>query len=150
MMKTIGSLVAGRETYHVDSELSVRDASRYMTERRVGAVAVLEGDRLSGILSERDIMGRVVAAGRDLDKTRVRDVMTRDLVVAHVEDSHEDGLRMMKQAGCRHLPVVQADRLVGMVSQRDLLQIDLSEKDEEIRWLNAYIHFIPPVREGTS
>jgi len=48
-------------------------------------------------------------------------------------------------------PVMDAqDRLVGMVSQRDLLQIDLSEKDEEIRWLNAYIHFIPPVREGTS
>ena len=56
----------------------------------------------------------------------------------------------MKQAGCRHLPVVEGDRLVGMVSQRDLLQIDLSEKDEEIRWLNAYIHFIPPAREGTS
>ena len=85
MKKTVGSLVTDRETYHVDSALSVRDAARYMTERRVGAVAVLEGDRL-----------------------------------------------------------------VGMVSQRDLLQIDLSEKDEEIRWLNAYIHFIPPVREGTS
>ena len=56
----------------------------------------------------------------------------------------------MKQAGCRHLPVVEGDRLVGMVSQRDLLQVDLTEKDEEIRWLNAYIHFIPPVKEGTS
>jgi len=150
MMKTIGSLVSGRETYHVDAGLSVREVSRYMTERRVGAVAALDGDRLAGIISERDIMGRVVAAGRDLDQTRVRDVMTRDLVVAHVDDSHEDGLRKMKQAGCRHLPVVEGDRLIGMVSQRDLLQIDLSEKDEEIRWLNAYIHFIPPVREGTS
>jgi CBS domain-containing protein len=150
MKMTIGSLVSGRETYHVDTGLSVRDVSRYMTERRVGAVAALDGDRLAGIISERDIMGRVVAAGRDLDQTRVRDVMTRDLVVAHVDDSHEDGLRKMKQAGCRHLPVVEGDRLIGMVSQRDLLQIDLSEKDEEIRWLNAYIHFIPPVREGTS
>jgi CBS domain-containing protein len=150
MKKTVGSLVANRETYHLDSGLSVRDAARYMTERRIGAVAVLDGDRLAGIVSERDIMGRVVAAGRDLDQTRVRDVMTRDLVVARVGDSHEDGLRMMKQAGCRHLPVVEDDRLVGMVSQRDLLQIDLSEKDEEIRWLNAYIHFIPPAREGTS
>jgi len=150
MKKTVGSLVTGRETYHVDSSLSIRDASRYMTDRRVGAVAVLEGDRLAGVISERDIMGRVVAAGRDLDQTRVQDVMTRELVVARVDDSHEDGLRMMKQAGCRHLPVVQGDRLVGMVSQRDLLQIDLTEKDEEIRWLNAYIHFIPPVREGTS
>ena len=49
-----------------------------------------------------------------------------------------------------HLPVVEGDNLVGMVSQRDLLQVDLTEKDEEIRWLNAYIHFIPPVKEGTS
>jgi len=150
MKQTVGSLVAGRETYHVDSALSVRDASRYMTDRRVGAVAVLEGDRLAGVVSERDIMGRVVAVGRDIDQTRVGDVMTRDLVVAATTDTYEDGLRMMKQAGCRHLPVVEGDRLVGMVSQRDLLQIDLSEKDDEIRWLNAYIHFIPPVREGTS
>jgi CBS domain-containing protein len=92
----------------------------------------------------------VVAKGLDPDRTRVSDVMTRDLVVAHDGDTHEDGLRKMKQAGCRHLPVVDGDRLVGMVAQRDLLQIDLTEKDEEIRWLNAYIHFIPPVREGTS
>jgi CBS domain-containing protein len=76
--------------------------------------------------------------------------MTRELVVAHAGDTHDEGLRMMKQAGCRHLPVVEGDRLVGMVSQRDLLQVDLTEKDEEIRWLNAYIHFIPPVKEGTS
>ena len=149
-MKTIGSLVADRDIYHLSADLSVREASRYMTERRVGAASVLEGSRLVGILSERDIMARVVAKGLDPDRTRVGDVMTRDLVVANVSDTHEDGLRKMKQAGCRHLPVVQDDRLVGMVAQRDLLQIDLTEKDEEIRWLNAYIHFIPPVKEGTS
>ena len=150
-MKTIGTLVSGRtELYHLRPDQSVREAARYMTERRVGAVAVLDGSRLVGILSERDIMGRVVAAERDLDQTRVGDVMSRELVVGDVSDSHEDGLRKMKQAGCRHLPVVDGDRLVGMVSQRDLLQIDLTEKDEEIRWLNAYIHFIPPVRKGTS
>jgi CBS domain-containing protein len=149
-MKTIGSIVEGRETYHLRDGESVREAARYMTERRVGAVAVLSGDRLAGIVSERDIMGRVVAKGLDPDKVRVGDVMTKDLVVAHAGDSHDDGLRKMKQAGCRHLPVVEGDRLMGMVSQRDLLQIDLTEKDEEIRWLNAYIHFIPPAREGTS
>jgi CBS domain-containing protein len=76
--------------------------------------------------------------------------MTRDLVVADAADSHEEGLRKMKQAGCRHLPVVDSGRLLGMVAQRDLLQVDLTAKDEEIRWLNAYIHFIPPAREGTS
>jgi CBS domain-containing protein len=150
-MKTIGALVAGRpELYHLGPDQSIRDAARYMTERRVGAVAVLDGTRLVGILSERDIMARVVAASLDLDKTTVGEVMSRDLAVAQVGESHEDGLRKMKQAGCRHLPVVDGDRLVGMVSQRDLLQVDLTEKDEEIRWLNAYIHFIPPVRKGTS
>jgi CBS domain-containing protein len=149
-MKTIGGLVSGREIYHVRSDHSVREACRYMTERRVGAVSVLDGSRLVGILSERDVMGRVVARDLDPDRTHVGEVMTRDLVVAQSSESHEDGLRKMKQAGCRHLPVVEDDRLVGMVAQRDLLQVDLSEKDEEIRWLNAYIHFIPPVREGTS
>lgn len=150
-MKTIGALVVGRtELYHLGAEQSVREAARYMTERRVGAVSVLEATRLVGVLSERDIMARVVAAGRDLDSTKVGDVMTRDIVVAKADESHEDGLRKMKQAGCRHLPVIQGDRLMGMVSQRDLLQVDLTEKDEEIRWLNAYIHFIPPVRKGTS
>ena len=130
-MKTIDALVAEREVYYVRAEQSVREVARYMTERRVGAVAVLEGSRLAGIVSERDIM-------------------TRDLVVAHAGESHDDGLRKMKQAGCRHLPIVKDDQLLGMVSQRDLLQIDLTQKDEEIRWLNAYIHFIPPTREGTS
>ena len=149
-MKTIGALVGGREMYHVAPEMTVREVAAYMTERRVGAVAVLEGTRLAGIVSERDIMGRVVARSASPDATRVRDVMTRELVVAHTGDTHEEGLRKMKQAGCRHLPVVEGDRLVGMVSQRDLLQVDLTEKDEEIRWLNAYIHFIPPVKEGTS
>lgn len=149
-MKTIDALVAGREIYFVQAGQKVREAASYMTERRIGAVSVLEENRLVGILSERDIMGRVVARGLDPDTTPVSEVMTRDLVVAHAGDSHDDGLRKMKQAGCRHLPVVREDRLLGMVSQRDLLQIDLTEKDEEIRWLNAYIHFIPPTREGTS
>jgi CBS domain-containing protein len=149
-MKTIGGLVSGREIFHVRSDETVRDAARYMTDRRVGAVSVLEGTRLVGILSERDVMGRVVALQLDPDRTRVAEVMTRDLVVAQSGDSHDDAVRKMKQAGCRHLPVVDGESLLGMVSLRDLLQIDLSEKDEEIRWLNAYIHYIPPVREGTS
>ena len=149
-MKTIGALVTGREVYHVSADQTVREVARYMTERRVGCVSVLDGTRLVGVISERDIMGRVVARELDPDRTTVRDVMTRDLVVAAQNDSHEDGLRKMKQAGCRHLPVVEGERLAGMVSQRDLLQVDLTEKDEEIRWLNAYIHLIPPVKEGTS
>ena len=143
-MKTVGTLVAGREVYHVRVEHTVREAARYMSDRRVGAVAVLEGDRLAGVLSERDIMSRVVARALDPDAVKVGEVMTRELVVASASESNEDGVRKMKQAGCRHLPVIQGDRFLGMVSLRDLLQVDLSEKDEEIRLLNAYIHYVPP------
>jgi CBS domain-containing protein len=149
-MSTIFSLVSGREIYFVTVEQTVRAVARYMTDRRVGAVCVLDGTRLVGVLSERDIMARVVARNLDPDKLTAAEAMTRELVVADATDSHEDGLRKMKQAGCRHLPVVKDGKLVGMVAQRDLLQIDLTAKDEEIRWLNAYIHLIPPVREGTS
>ena len=143
-MTTVGTLVAGREVYHLRVEHTVREAARYMSDRRVGAVAVLEGDRLAGVLSERDIMSRVVARGLDPDAIKVGEVMTRELVVASASESNEDGVRKMKQAGCRHLPVIQGDRFLGMVSLRDLLQVDLSEKDEEIRLLNAYIHYVPP------
>jgi CBS domain-containing protein len=143
-MKTIGDVVKGRDIFHLSVEQSVREAARYMSERRVGAVVVLEGDRLVGVLSERDIMARVVAKSLDPDRVRVGETMTRDIVVATPGESNEDGLRKMKQAGCRHLPVVEGDRYVGMVSLRDLLQVDLTEKDEEIRWLNAYIHYVPP------
>jgi len=99
-MKTIGALVAERDIYHLSADQTVREASRYMTERRVGAVSVLEGTRLVGILSERDIMGRVVAKGLDPDRTRVGDVMTRDLVVAPETD------RIITVIENTHVPVL--------------------------------------------
>lgn len=144
----VRSVVSGRETYFVGANETVREVAFYMSERRVGAVAVLDGQRVAGIVSERDIMSKVVAKGLDPAKTKVSEVMSRELLVASPEDSYEDAARKMRQAGIRHLPVVEGGRLLGMISQRDLLQVDLSAKDEEIRWLNAYIHFIPPGHEG--
>lgn len=144
----VRSIVSGRETYFVGVEQTVRDVAQYMSDRHVGAVAVVDGPRLAGIVSERDIMSRVVALGLVPDRTKVGDIMTRELLVAGPEESYDDALRKMQRAGCRHLPVVEGDRLLGMISQRDLMQVDLTAKDEEIRWLNAYIHFIPPGQEG--
>jgi CBS domain-containing protein len=144
----VRTVVADRETYHVSADSSVRDVAQYMSDRRIGAVAVLDGQRVAGIVSERDIMSRVVAKGLSPERTRVSEVMTKELLVVGPNESSDDALRKMRQAGCRHLPVVDGDRLIGMISQRDLTQVDLTAKDEEIRWLNAYIHFIPPGQEG--
>ena len=133
-----------RELYHVGPDHSVFDAARFMTERNIGAACVLENDRLVGIVSERDMMNRVIAAGRDPKATRVREVMTAKPVVVEASESHETCLKVMQQAKIRHLPVIDADRLLGVISLRDLLQVDLDEKVEEIKLMQDYIHYVPP------
>src|SRR3972149_4894991 len=134
------ALSKARELYHVTPSLAVADAARYMSERNVGAVCVLEQNRLVGIFSERDLMKRVIAVNRDPGSTRVSEVMTAKPVVGDVQESPERCLQTMKQAGIRHLPVVEGDKLIGLVSLRDLLQGDLDEKGAEPKALQADIH----------
>lgn len=143
-MTTIHHILENRDLYYVTPDGSVFDAACYMAERNVGAVCVLEGDRLVGILSERDIMTRVVARALDPKNTTVRDAMTENPVVVDARESYENCIRMMKAANFRHLPVVEEDKLLGLVSLRDLLQVDITEKDDELKMMRAYIHFVPP------
>lgn len=143
-MTVIRNIFTNRELYYLTPNQSVSEAARYMAERNVGAVCVLDGGRLIGILSERDIMTRVVAPGRDPKATPVRDVMTENPVVVDASESYENCIRTMKAASFRHLPVVEEGKLLGLVSLRDLLQVDISEKDDEIKLMRAYIHFVPP------
>ncbi|MFQ5724402.1 MAG: cyclic nucleotide-binding/CBS domain-containing protein, partial [Terriglobia bacterium] len=137
-------LLKDRVLYFIRPDQSVAEAARYMTERNVGAVCVLEKDRLVGILSERDMMKHIIAPRRDPEATKVAEVMTAKPVVVDVRESCQTCLKIMKRAGVRHLPVVDADRLVGLLSLRDLLQVDLEEKAEELKLLEDYIHYVPP------
>jgi CBS domain-containing protein len=145
-MKTLGSIVkdSNRELYTVPADESVRGAALYMTERNIGAVTVVEGERVVGLFSERDLMRRVVAEGRDPASVRVREVMTTELTTASPQESYEEGLRKMQQYRCRHLPVLESNNLLGLISLRDLLEVDADQKAEEIRMLNTYIHYVPP------
>ncbi len=142
-MKTI-SQVASDQTFTVKTDQSVRSVARYMSESGVGAVPVIEGGRVVGIFSERDLMTRVVAAGLDPDATCVEEVMTRDIAVAEVDEPYEVALKRMQQVGCRHLPVVKDGKLVGMVSLRDLLQVEVEEITQEVRMMESYVFFMPP------
>ncbi len=144
-MTRVGSLVEGQALVVVAHDATVAEAARRMAERNVGAVPVVEGSRVVGVFSERDVLTRVVAAGLDPALTRVQEVMTSDLVVASPADTHEEALRRMQRAGIRHLLVLAEGRLVGIVSLRDLLRVDLDEKEEAITLLNAYVHDIPVV-----
>jgi CBS domain-containing protein len=146
MEKTIGKLIKGRYVYTAHSGQTVFDVARSMSEKRVGALAVLEEDRLVGIFSERDLMTRVVAKGLNPQKVLVDEVMTRNLIVASPSDSYTEALAKMQKAGIRHLLIVDGDQLVGMLSLRDLLQVDIKEKSAEIESLHEYIHYTPPIQ----
>jgi len=123
-MKTIGEIIAGHPLFHASSTASVRDVARTMSEHNIGAIAVLDSGTLVGIFSERDVLSRVIADGLDPDSTPVGTVMTKDIVVASPSDDINEALQKMHARSCRHLPVVQGGKLVGMISIRDLLQID--------------------------
>jgi CBS domain-containing protein len=110
-----------------------------MAERNIGAVAVLRNDELVGIFSERDLMKRVVAAGRDLVRTTVADVMTADPLVVSPQERITDCMRLMKEHSFRHLPICDGRKLKGLLSLRDLLLHDLVEKDGELETMRAYI-----------
>jgi CBS domain-containing protein len=135
--------VAARETVTVDPQVSVLEAARLMVDHQIGAVPVVDRDRLAGIFTERDILARVVAAQRDPSVISVADVMTRELVVADITESYDVCLQRMQQARVRHLVVLDRGRLAGILSLRDLMAVDVSEKDEAITLLNAYVHYIP-------
>ena len=146
-MTTIGSLIESRPVFAVQRTTPVFDAVRYMAEKNIGAIAVLEGSRLVGIFSERDVITRVVRKELDVKKTSVEQVMTKDIVVADVDESEESCLRKMKAANCRHLPVVKGERLMGLLSLRDLLQIELTARDEKLDYLTSYLFHLSPEDE---
>jgi CBS domain-containing protein len=149
-MKPIKPLLERREVVVVDVATSIAQAARVMSERQIGAVPVVDGDRVAGVFTERDVLARVVAAGVDPDTTPVSSVMTTNLVTAEITESHDVCMRRMQQARVRHLLVLRDGRLAGVLSMRDLLALELDERDEAITLLNAYVHYIPADLQPTK
>ena len=114
------SSILGRSLVSVKPDATVEEAARLMRDYRVGSVLVMEGDRLAGILTERDLAYRVLAEGRGPD-TRVSEVMTRDVVTIRDNATLAEAARLMLGLGIRHLPVIDAEgKVVGVLSLRDL------------------------------
>jgi CBS domain-containing protein len=143
-MRTLRQVVQRLNLISAEPEATVFDVALAMSEARIGAIPIIEGERLVGIFSERDLMTRVVVAGRPVHGTRVSEVMTHEVLTAGLDDSVERCLQKMQRAGCRHLPVVHDGRVIAMLSMRDLLRDELEEQGEEIRHLRAYIQQSPP------
>ena len=142
-MTSLKQMLEHHSLFVIEKNTTVQAAAEYMAQNNIGAVPVTEGTRLVGIFSERDVINRVVAKRLAPTTTRVADVMTSNLVVAESDETPEDCLRKMKQANCRHLPVVEGDTLIGVISLRDLLQVEIHEKDDKIEFLNNYMFHVP-------
>ena len=138
-MATIRDLLTNRTIHYIQPHQTVIEAAGYMVECHVGAVPVLEGTTLVGVFSERDIMSKIVTAGRDPLTTRVAEVMSTSLRTLAPDSSCEEAMLMMQTHGVRHLPVCDGSTLVGFLSLRDLLRHTLEEKSGEADMMRAYI-----------
>jgi CBS domain-containing protein len=120
-MGNVYDLVKNRKIYSLEADRTVLEASRYMMEHNIGAVPVLRNGDLVGIFSERDIMNRVVAAGRMPGTTKISEVMTASPKTVSVQETVDNCLFVMREFGFRHLLIVDGKELKGLVSLRDLL-----------------------------
>ena len=126
-IRSLRSIVAGQTPVTVSGATTVADAARMMKRSNVGALLVVERSRLVGIFTERDALFRVLAEGRSPALTRVEDVMTAQPQTIHPDEPFVRALRTMHEGKFRHLPVVEFERPLGMVSVRDALDEDLGE-----------------------
>jgi CBS domain-containing protein len=125
----------------IGPEATVFDAATLMNEHKIGCLLVAEDQRLAGIFTERDILMRIVAQRRDVDETRVRDVMTAEVACARPHTTIEEARSVMKNRRIRHLPVCTEDgRIHGMVSIGDLNAWDNDSQELTIHFLEQYIY----------
>jgi len=120
-MAVVMDVVRDRRVYSIDADKTVLEAARFMMEHNIGALPVLRDGKLVGIFSERDVMNRVVAAGRTPGTTRVSEVMTSNPRTVDADESLEDCLFLMKEFNFRHVVVMSGGELSGLVSLRDIL-----------------------------
>jgi CBS domain-containing protein len=130
----------GGDVATVDRHANVLDAAKLMNQKRIGAVVVNDGPRVVGIFTERDILNRVVAAGREPKTTKVADVMTSPMAVCRRDTRIAECKAVMSQKRIRHLPVVEEGRLYGMISAGDILASEVVDQQETIEYLQEYLY----------
>jgi CBS domain-containing protein len=141
VMKTVRDLIAdkGAKVWSVAPDTTVLDALRLMADEEIGAVLVLRGEQLVGIFTERHYAREVVLKGKASKDTPVRDVMTQRIVYVRPEQTMEDCMALMTDKRVRHLPVMEAEKLIGVLSIGDVVKAMISEKEFIIAQLENYI-----------
>ena len=130
----------GRAIFSIGPDEPVLDAIRLMAEHHVGALVVMKGEQLVGIVSERDYARKVILKGRSSADTPVAQIMSSPVITVTLNSSVQDCIQLMTTRHLRHLPVLEAGKLVGMVSIGDLVKAVMEEQQQTIEQLESYIH----------
>jgi len=140
-MSTVDTLLntKGSQVWHMHPEQSVLDAITLMEEKGIGALAVVKDEKLVGIISERDYARQVILKGRTSKDTLVKDIMTRQVLVTHKEQSTNECMALMTEKKIRHLPVMDGDKLIGMISLGDVVKEIILGHEIKIKELEHYI-----------
>ena len=140
-MKRVKDILAvkGQDVWSIEPDASVYDAMKLMAEKEIGALMVTEGTKLVGLISERDYARKVILQGRASRTTQVKEIMTSRVVYAQPEQNIEECMALMTEKRVRHLPVIDGERLVGVISIGDLVKSIISEQQFIIEQLERYI-----------
>ena len=141
-MKTVKQLLQGKSKplCTISPDAHVFDALKIMADRDIGALLVVEDDKLVGILSERDYARKMILHGKSSLDTPVRQIMTERVICVQPRNTVEECMALMTDKRFRHLPVIEDDRLIGVVSIGDLVKETISEQQFMIQQLESYIH----------
>ncbi len=142
-MKTVKQILQsktrGTDILSIAPDASVYEALMLMAEKEIGALLVMEGDKLVGIISERDYARKVILHGKSSKEIHVSDIMTSKIVYVHNSQTVDECMALMTDKRVRHLPVYEGDRLIGVVSIGDLVKEAISEREYIIKQLESYI-----------
>ena len=140
--RPIRSIIEDQRPVTANSDITVLAAAQLMKRHRIGAILIVDHDRLAGIFTERDALFRVIAEGRDPKATRVAEVMTTNPRTITADRPFGHALHMMHEGGFRHVPVVDADRALGVVSARDALGPELEQFVSDLETRNHIVEIL--------
>ncbi len=141
-MQTIKQLVEnkGNELLTINPNSSVYDAIKSMADHHVGSLVVLENDNLVGIITERDYSRNVILKGKSSINTPVKDVMTKNVLCTNLNQTVDEAMALMTEKRVRHLPIIEDDKVIGIISIGDLVKTIISEQKYIIDQLEHYIN----------
>jgi predicted transcriptional regulator len=139
-MKLVKDLLKNKEVYYVRYDYTIMDTIKYMNDRNIGTIVVFKDDRLVGLFNERDLI-KLVEQEVDLKNTQIEEVMRIGFVVSQHNETTVDCLKKMQKLNCRYLPVVEKDEYLGLISMRDLLEIEVENLDAELKQMESYLTY---------